>query len=414
MEWSRVEVFLTGVRSSKRNLAALTIPNFSLFVWFQIFSYRILGYIVRESNEILPIWYGSLCFSVSFGIILACFLMQRVSKTSLVATWSIFSSVGTILITLIPNTTLIIAIFLLLGAIFGIGLLALFALFWETTVPEERGRMSGLIGFISLLISPLVYVLVGNLDFSVILILSVILNSATMAVLLLRPNKEAVQSGRRDLERYTGKRTVLLYSIPWLAFSVINATLGKTISLQVSYQFNPTSVALLVTMQVVGGSIGALLGGLMADFVGRRLSLVTGLILYGISSAISGLAQSYELFYLSYIGIGLTWGIFLTLYLFVVWGDLANAETHLRMYSIGLVIYYSATGIGSLFGSQLSYISLMVASIISCLFIFLSNIPLLFAPELLPQNFRERIRLKSYLSFVKRKMRRIKSGINIA
>jgi len=402
-----VEVFLSGVRLSKRDLAALAIPGCSFFAWYHILSYRILSYIVAESNETLLSWYGFLCFSVSFGTILACFLMQRVSKTSLVVTWSMFSSVGTILITLIPNVTFRIAIFLLLGAVFGIGQLALFALFWEKTVPEERGRMSGLIGFISLLIFPLVYASVGNLDFSVTLILSVILNSAIMAVLLLRSKREAVQSGRRDLERYTGKRTVLLYSIPWLVFSVINATLGNTISLHVSHQFNPTSVALLVIMQVVGGSIGALLGGLMADFVGRRPSLATGLILYGISSAISGLAQSYELFYLSYIGIGLTWGIFLTLYLFVVWGDLANVETRLRMYSIGLVIYYSATGVGSFFSSQFSNIPLTVASIISCLFIFLSNIPLLFAPELLPRDFRERIQLKSYISLVKRKMRHL-------
>jgi MFS family permease len=237
--------------------------------------------------------------------------------------------------------------------------------------------------------------------------LSVILNSATLAIRLLRPKRETAQSGRRDLERYTEKKTVLLYSIPWLAYSLINATLGKTISLHVSQQFNPASVALLVTMQVVGGSIGALLGGLIADFIGRRLSLVTGLILYGTSSAISGLAQSYEHFYLSYIGIGLTWGIFLSLYLFVVWGDLANVETRLRMYSIGLIIFYSATGVGSLFGSQLSSIPLTIASIISCLIIFLSNIPLLFAPELLPQDFRERIHLKSYISLVKRKMRHL-------
>ena len=187
---------------------------------------------------------------------------------------------------------------------------------------------------------------------------------------------------------------------------MINVTLGNAISLHVSHQFDQNSVALLLTLQVVGGSIGALLGGLMADFVGRRPSLVTGLILYGVSSAISGLAQSYELFYLSYIGIGLTWGIFLTLYLFVVWGDLANVETHLRMYSIGLVIYYSASGVGSFVGSQFSYIPLMVASIISCLFIFLSNIPLLFAPELLTRDLSERIRLKSYISLVKRKMGR--------
>jgi MFS family permease len=400
-----VEVLLIGVRLSKRDLAALTIPYFSFFAWSNILLYRILSYIIGESNEILPILSGSLCFSVSFGIILACFLVQRVPKASLIATWTIFSSVGTILITLIPNTTVRIAIFLLLGAIFGIGLLALFAFFWETTAPEERGRVSGLIGFLSLLIIPLVYASVGNPDFSVTLILSIILNSATVAVRLLRPKRETIQPVRRDLERHIDKRTVLLYSIPWLAFSLINATLGKTISLYVSHQFDPNSVALLVTLQVIGGSIGALLGGLMADFVGRRPSLVTGLILYGISSAISGLAQSYELFYLSYIGIGLTWGIFLTLYLLVVWGDLANVETRLRMYSIGLVIFYSTTGVGALFGSQLSYVPLMVASIVSCLVIFLSNIPLLFAPELLPQDFRERIRLKSYLSFIKRKTR---------
>jgi len=197
------------------------------------------------------------------------------------------------------------------------------------------------------------------------------------------------------------KRTILLYSIPWALFSLINATLARNFSLYV-LQCVPFSYYMyLAVLQLVAAVFGALGGGIIADFFGRRLSLVLGLTLYGIGSALAGLVKNYEMFCFVYVASGLNWGILLTLYLLVVWGDLATKESCAKRYSIGLIIFYLAMGVGSLLTHQISQIPLITSSLVSCLLIFLSNIPLIFAPELLSSDFRERIKLKLYMSVVR-------------
>jgi MFS family permease len=403
-----MEVFLAGVQLKKRGLVAALVPIFPLFAWHYVFSYLILRFIMGESTETLLTCYASFNLLISFGAISGSFLIHKMKKESVVSVWAVLSSAGTILITLAPTVMSSLAIYLLLGFLFGIALLAFFTFFWDMTASKERGRVSGLVGFISLPIFPLVYSLAKNLDLFATSTLCIIFNLTTLGIVPLGSKKITTLRGKKASRGYTPeKRTILFYLIPWVIFSVINATLGRVISFHVSQSLSPSSVTLLVSMQAIGGGLGAIIGGLVADFFGRRISLASGLTLYGISSAISGLAGSYELFCLSHLGIGITWGIFSTLYLFVIWGDLATVETCPRRYSVGLAIYYSATAVGSLLGSGLYQIPLLVASMVSCLLIFLSNIPILLAPELLPSDFREEIGHKLYISLVKKKLKRL-------
>jgi hypothetical protein len=51
---------------------------------------------------------------------------------------------------------------------------------------------------------------------------------------------------------------------------------------------------------------------------------------------------------------------------------------------------------------QILQIPLVISSLGSCLLIFLSNIPIFLAPELLPSDFREKMRLKLHMSAVKK------------
>ena len=336
-------------------------------------------------------------------MILSISLLRRIDKTSLIYAWSILSTIGTIFIILAPTVMLKLAIYLLLGIVFGIGVLAFFTFFWDLTVAEERGRVAGLIGFILLPVLPLVIALLRNLGFVRTAVLCIVLSLGTLAIKLFNPEKTSVLTTKKDLNVYDpSRRTILLYLIPWMIFSLVNITLHRTILFRVSQYFSPFSMMFLMHLEVVGAGFGALIGGVISDFFGRRQSLAFGLTLYGISSAISGLSKSYEMFYLVFIGTGLTWGILLTLYSFVIWGDLATKERCAHRYSIGLAMFFSATGAGTLLSPQTFQISLMVASIASCLLIFLSNIPLILAPELLPSDFREEIRLKLYLSLVKK------------
>jgi len=399
----KVNVLLTGVQLKKAGLAIAAIPYFTFFAWYYIFSYYILSFLLEKMTGIFYIYNASFNLLISLTLVLSCSFIRRIDKTSLIYAWSILSSVGTIYMILAPTDTLKLTTYLLLGVVFGIGLLAFLSFFWDLTVAEERGRVAGSIGVIFLPVCSLFIALAASLDLCGTATLCILLNLGTLAIKQLNTGRRPMLKEREDVREYNPeKRTIALYLIPWTVFSFINATLTSSFSLYVTQHSPPSHQLFLMTLQVVGGGLGALVGGVLADFFGRRLSLAAGLTLYGVSSAISGLTESYELLYLAFIGTGLTWGILMTVCLFVIWGDLATAKTCERRYSVGLAIFYLAASLGSLLSHELVRIPLMSAAIISCLLIFLSNIPLILAPELLSTDFREEVRIKLYVSLVRK------------
>ena len=396
---------------NKRRFIVAAVSCFTFHTWYYIFSNNVLKFIVDESTKTFSIYNASFNFLISFAMILGSALIRRTNERSVIYAWFVVSSMGTIFIILAPTSTFKLATYLILGIIFGIGLLAFFTFFWDLTVREERGRVAGLIGFISLPILLPVIVLLENFDFLTTAMSCIILSLGTLTIKALNREKISTFTTKKRLKRYTPeKRTILLYLTPWLIFSLINATLARAVYFHISQHFSSPSLILFWILQHIAAGLGAIIGGVIADFFGRRPSMAFGLVLYGVSSAISGLAKSYEMFFPAFIGTGLTWGVLFTLCSLVIWGDLTTKETCAHRYSIGLAIFSSSAGLGALCTPELFQISLIVASVASCLLIFLSNIPLIFARELLPSDFREQIRFKLYISLVKKN---IKSRKNI-
>jgi predicted MFS family arabinose efflux permease len=340
---------------------------------------------------------ASFNFIIVITLLLSNFFIRGYNKMRIIYKCSIATSIVTILLLFTSNIVLRLIFSFLAGTFFSIGQLTCFTYFWSLTVSEERGRVAGLIGFFSL---PFYYVvdflMARTFDFSGTVMLSVALSLGILVVKLLRPEKEVLTAKKGERVSYPEKRIVLLYLIPWLLFSSINATLSRNISLYVLQQVPSSFYLFLTVLQAIGAFLGALGGGIIADFFGRRLSLAFSLTLYGISTALGGFVGNYELLCFMYVASGLNWGILLTLYLLVVWGDLANEESCAKRYSIGLIIFYLATGIGSILTNQISQIPLVISSLVSCLLIFLSNIPLILTPELLSSDFREKIKLRLY------------------
>jgi hypothetical protein len=80
---------------------------------------------------------------------------------------------------------------------------------------------------------------------------------------------------------------------------------------------------------------------------------------------------------------------------------MSNKSNSAKMYSIGLIIFYVGAGVGFLMTDALE-LPLIVSSLASCLLIFLSNMPIVVAPELSPPDFREKIALKMHLKAIKK------------
>ena len=394
---------MTDVRLTKHGFLVTMILFFSFISWYAVFSFYVLRHAVSSSAETYPMVNASFNFIIAITLLLSSFFIHRFNEIRIMYKSFLVISIVTIPLLFTSSIVLRLMIIFVAGVFFGIGQLAGFTYFWGLTVSEERGRVAGLIGFFALLIAYIVSWMAETFDFSGTVMLSVILSLGTLVIRLLRPEKKAMLTTKKDEKGcHPEKRTVLLYSVPWALFFLINATLARNISLYVLQSVPFSYYMVLVVLQLVATLFGALGGGIIADFFGRRLSLVFGLTLYGIASALVGLVENYEMFGFVYVANGLTWGILLTLYFLVVWGDLANKESCAKRYSIGLIIFYLAMGVGSLLTHQISQIPLITSSLVSCLLIFLSNIPVILAPELLSSDFRERIKLKLYMNVVRK------------
>ena len=393
---------MTGVRLNKRGFLVTMILYFTFLTWYYVFFLYVLRHAVGSSAETYVMANVSFNFVIVITLLLSSFFIHRFNKIHIIYEFSIVTSIVTILLLFTSSIILRLILIFVAGTFFSAGQLAFFTYFWSLTVSEERGRVAGLIGFFSLAVFNLLILMAETLDFSGAVMLSVILSLGTLVVKSLRPEKPMSIAKKDEKGCYSEKRTILLYAVPWALFSLINATLARNIAFLISQNISSSPYIFLIILQVIAANFGALGGGIIADFFGRKLSLTFSLTLYGISLALAGFAKNYEMLCFVYFANGLNWGILLTLYLSVVWGDLANKESCAKTYSIGLIIFYLAMGVGSLLTPELFQISLVLSSLVSCSLIFLSNMPLILAPELLSSDFRERIKLKSYMNVIRK------------
>ena len=394
---------MTGVRLTKRGFLVTMILHLTFLTWYYVISFAVLRHVVGSSSETYLTAYASFNFIIAITLLLSSFFIHRFNKICIIFECSIAISIVALLLLFVSNIILRLLVIFVQGVFFSIGQLVSFTYFWSLTVSEERGRAAGLAGFFSLPFSHLIGLMAQTFSFSGTVMLSVILSLGTLAIKLLRPEKKALLTTKKNERGYRPeRRTILLYSVPWILFSLINITLARNVSVYALQRVPSSLYTFLMGLQVIAAGFGALGGGIIADFFGRRLSLGFGLTLYGISSALGGFIGNYEWLFFVYIAGGLNWGILWVLYGSVVWGDLANKESCAKRYSIGLIIFYLATGVGILFTHQISQIPLITSSLVSCLLIFFSNIPLILAPELLSSDFREKIKLKLYMNVVKK------------
>lgn len=391
-----------GILITKRGFLINLILSSILYTSYFVFSAYIPWHVIPSADNRLIVQ-ASFNFIIAITLLVTSFFIHRINKLRVIYACSLASSIVTLLLFFTSSDVFRLIFILVIAIFFSAGQLAFLTYFWDLTVPEERGRIAGLIAMVSLLFYLIVETaVVATLDFSGILMLGIILGLGTLLVTLLRPEKAVLTTKKAERGDYSEKRTVLFYLIPWVLFSLINATLAKNISFHISQQVPSSPYLFLTVLQVIAAVFGALGGGVAADFFGRRVSLAFSLTLYGTSSALVGVVNNYALFCFVYVANGLSWGILWAMYIFVIWGDLANKENFAKLYAIGLITPYLTQGIGLLPLKQIFQIPLVASSLVSCLLIFLSNIPIFLAPELLSSDFRQRIKLKLHIDAVKK------------
>lgn len=389
----------TGIQLSKGSFFVVTIFFFAFYEVYYFLLSNFLGQIIPFNLDVAAVQ-GVMYFFTCIILFFGSFLIQRFNKLKIIYSCSVLNCVFSVLLfgNLFEGFRLMILCLLVLFV--SLGMLTTLSVFGSLTLPEERGRVGGLIGFFVFLLFFIVnFFIVLNLDFFGSVLLCLALNFLPFVALFFKHFRLDLIPIKKQLVNYYERRVFALYFIPWIVFSLINATLATNTSILIAQQVSNSMLFNLESIQVIGVILGVILGGFVADLLGRRFCLVFSLTFFGFCTALVGLFTGDLVFLIVYGASGLTWGILFVLYIFVVWGDLSNQYNRIKIYSIGLISYFLSLGAGSFLVVSMP---IFQSALLSVLFIFVLNIPIIFAPELLPSYVLEKIRMKNHMDAVKK------------
>lgn len=402
-----------------RGSLAVALLYGSTLIWFYLFH----GYLFEQ---ILPsgeksvfilgkfIFYGSI---VIFGII-GSLISERLERRKFLAIWIAFGLLNTISLSIFRGLEIILVQSLFLGISFGLGfpscqfLLAKYAEKWN------RGRFSGKVVSVSFLFLVLILVMSEpnalNFGLTELIWVSVVLKLIGFIALLIDPFDIKLKKRRRSFMSVLSSKDFIAYLVPWLIFQICNG-----IVLFMELPFDPTAVERVAfVLEFLGVLIAALVSGYLADYVGRRIPILVGLLFLGSSYALLGLVTTELSWLLVNVSGGVAWGLITVSYMQVVLGDMATKETKEnfgsgeKFFALGgiaiPIFIYTLFSVARANWSEISFSGSVLSSILSVI-LFISVIPIWNAKDTLGTEEKEKIKLKEHIEKVGRIVKEDKS-----
>jgi len=388
-----------------KNLFIIIFLLFNTLSWYYM-TWRIIYGIMKgpsatylENLLILGVNNSAIIGSGIAGSILS----DEVKRLKFINLWILLGTVTSLVPSVLPNMTLeyVLIFSLLSGVSFGLGMPSCLAYFADGTIFENRGLMSGIVFLVTFLSAPILIVMLSRTNLMMGSLISTIWRGLGLAVLLLAKPSETLALERRKHISFASivtNRSFLLYLIPWLMFSIIDGF--EKIVFE-----NFLGPDVLDSLRVIGsimGTISAFAGGFMSDLVGRKRVVISGFVSLGLAYAAIGIAPASAVSWYFYSVIdGIAWGIFTASFVLVLWGDLSSGGAREKYYAIGSIPFFLAEFMGLVF-APLASIPPSAAFSVASLFLFVAVLPLMYAPETLPEKKIELRQLRKYVEKAKK------------
>lgn len=376
----------------------LLYNSLSWFFMIRRIIYTTLNTLGTTHQESLLIW-GIYDLAIIGSSVVGAVLSDKIKRFKLLCLWLLLGIVASSLPIFLSDIsfTYVLGMSFLWGISFGLGMPSCLAHFANRTSFENRGRIGGIIFFAISISTPLV-VMLSYTNLQLISIISAVWRGVGFAMILLLkiPEENVLEKGKHiSLIRVLQNRSFLLYLVPWFMFSFI-AGFEKLIF---EHLLESDVYEFLGMIESIIGTFFALVGGLISDWIGRKRVVIYGFISLGLAYAVVGILPISPLSWLfNRIVDGIAWGMFLVLFVSVLWGDLSprgigSAE---RYYVVGSIPFFFADFIGSLFTPYV-WIPASAAFSMASFFLFTAVLPLMYAPETLPAKKIELRRLRKYV-----------------
>jgi MFS family permease len=282
----------------------------------------------------------------------------------------------------------------LLGASLGFGFPSFLAYFADYN-NDEKGRQAGTAFFAS----GIGIVVIGLATALFPLIVNVAIFAAwrafgCVAFLFMRPKEKREIRPDISYRSILEQRAFLLYFVPWIIYCIINYFEASLLE-----GFFGSHFSYFVPVAEFGiGGIVALLGGSFSDIVGRRVVIVFGYAALGIGYAILGLFPYNTLSWYFYVGVdSISGGIFAFAFFLLVWGELSANMPKEKYFLLGGMPYLILSYVGILLEPYVKLIPVSSAFPLAAFFLFIAILPLMYAPETLPEKQLKDRELRQYL-----------------
>lgn len=394
-----------GISPKPAVVSIILIAN--AFIWyFYVSSY--IGDVIKSASfsnsEILTIW-GINFFGMAGSAILGASLIYRLRRRMTFLRYWMLAGVILSLVPMVMNVTTstgLIVVAAVLGLYFGLGMPTCMAYYAAVTEAGNRSRLGGII-FLLIGLGFFLLYNIGTTDAAISVLILATWRAFGLASLLFLKAEEKYIEMKSDVSYrlIASNRSFLLYFIPWSMFSLVNC-----MGAPVNNKFLPENLIIssAIIINIVAG-ISAVVGGFFADSVGRKRLTVAGFVLLGLGYAIIGLFPGNLLGWWLFTTVdGIAWGIFCTIFLITIWGDLAQGRGIEKYYAIGSLPFLLSNFLRLTIGAYVAAIVINEFAVFSfaSFFLFLAVLPLVYAPETLPEKHIKERELKSYLERAKR------------
>ncbi len=399
--------FLAGpVSESSKKVLTVLILLFTLLTWRQLTLF-LEESLLNEFN--LPPWLitiNLIIYNVSIIIIglLVSLVSSKNRRAYFIVLWlTTIVVIPFVLLVSLNTYTIIWAWSFILGFSFGFGFPSCLAYFADVVPTVRRGRMSSVGFFFASLGTFLMAFLFQNFDIIQLTIFttfwSIFWSLLNFFLMRKKTKREINENVRLSFLNIIKNKPVYLFLISWSMFCLVDGLEEPILNNYFGSQF----YSFILPFYTLIVAIFIIIGGFISDFIGRKYAIIYGFISIGFAYAFMGIAPSLEIFwFLFFIVDAIAWGMFFPIFLIIIWGDLSSPEDREKYYVIGTFPFFLSIILRLILKEYLILIPASAAFSFASFFLFLAVIPLMFAPETLPEKEIRRRELRKYVEKAKK------------
>lgn len=404
------EMRFTGTFRSKANwkrFAPAFVIVLNTFIWY-VLTFQMLSNVIYNLrvSEVVRLAIFALYYLGTAGSALLGAVFLRGSREIKLSLWMLSGAVTTALLIALQSssTTICGLLSLFTGISLGIGFPSCLAYFSDATTIETRGAFGGITWGVVGIGTLIIVALLGDLNASraaeTFLSLSVwrILGFVAFVAVSKKSERIIEASHPATYRSILKRREVILYLLPWIMLSLVNFTEAPILE---NLFGDFTVIVTAVEFALIG--LFALVGGVLADIVGRKRVIITGFVMLGIGYAVLSFSSELPFFRYLYTACdGIAWGMFSSVFLIALWGDLALDGQKEKYYVLGGLPFLLASLLSIIVKPYVEFIGTVASFSLASFFLFLAVLPLMYAPETLPEKRIKEIELSDYLEKAKK------------